>query len=155
MKPELLSEIIRGVLRDNPTDSEKHIRDACWTLCRNDRAAVRALFDYWFGNTYRDFFIQSSGPLSVAVRRVDRSQTAAPRRRAVEALKEQMRACLLDHILSDGTPLRSATFGQCAQEGGWLLAIAKCGKAQEVVGKALTEQDVQNVWRRHRPSRAA
>lgn len=161
MKPENLSELLRITRGENPRASEAEIRDICRAKALGDRGLIEDLFNYWFSNSYRDFAVVGGAQGSFAVVAVDRqrqpSQTRAVSRAAtsakINALKGQMMACLMDHALSDGTLLRFATFGQCAREGNWLSNIAKHGKPNEVVGKKLTEADLQNLHQRHQITR--
>lgn len=150
MKPKNLSELLRSEIRDNPRGSEAEIRQACFDRCVGDPDLIGALFSYWFGNSFRDFAVIGGSQQSTAVVNVRRTQQT---REAIETVKQTMRACLMDHALSDGTPLRSATFAQCAFESNWMAAVAKVGRASEVVGKQLTEQDLQNIRARHHNSR--
>lgn len=165
MKPEKLSELLRNAKRDNPRASEAEIRDVCWIAICNDPTFNRPLFDYWFGNSYRDFAVIGGSSNSIAVISVTRQRTtdspaeiesaearqerSAATREAVSALKEQLKACLMDHLLSDGTPLRSGTFGNAARDGGWLSDVGKLGKPNEIIGKKLTEANLQDIRQRH------
>lgn len=160
MKPEKLSELLRSVKRDNPRASEAEVRDACWTAVCNDPTFNRPLFDYWFGNSFRDFVVIGGSSNSIAVVSVDRTRAVeiegearqvktAQTREAITALKDKLKACLMDHALSDGTLLRFGTFGQAGRDGGWLSDIAKLGKPNEIIGKKLTEANLQDVRQRH------
>lgn len=157
MKPAQLTDLLRSLMRDNPRASQREIHDLCLQRCAKDRRLQLALFEYWFSNSFRDFTIAEYGHNSTAVLSAERSQktTGKDRQRAAHSLKEQLKACLLDYALSDGTLLRSATFGQCEREGGWLLDISKCGKANEIVGKKLTETNIRDLLARHGKAKAA
>lgn len=148
MKPENLSELLRTVMRDNPRASEAEARQLCWRRCQGNAELIQSLFDYWFGNSYRDFKVISGSAFSSAVIAIKRERRAGTRE-AINKLKDKMVACLMDHMLSDGTPLRFGTFGRAARDGGWLSDIGKLGKANEVIGKKLTEADLQNIRQRH------
>lgn len=156
MKPEKLCELLRSVLRDNPRASEAEARQICWQRCNGDADLVQSLFDYWFGNSFRDFKIIGGSSNSTAVISIKQGRQVGTRE-AIKKLKDQMVACLMDHLLSDGTPLRVGTFGQAARDGGWLCDLAKLGKPNEIIGKKLTEADLQNIRQRHyaRNSRVA
>ena len=163
MKPEKLSELMRSVRRDNPRASEAEVRDACWITICNDPTFNRPLFDYWFGNSFRDFAVIGGASNSIAVISVARERTVEPlsaaetesidlgrarraeTREAVNALK----ACLMDHALSNGTLLRFASFGDAAREGGWLCDVGKQGKPNEIIGKKLTDANLQDIRQRH------
>jgi hypothetical protein len=156
MKPEALSDLLRETMSSRPSASEAEIRQLCWDRCSGDADLVRALFDYWFGNSYRDFHIVDGVAGSVAVMPISRERPSVERlqqqraetRGSIESLKSKLRSCLMDHQLSDGTLLRNATFGQCRREGDWLAAIGNAGQSNEVVGKKLTETDLHNLAKR-------
>ena len=156
MKPEKLCELLRSVMRDNPRASEAEARQICWQRCQDDAELVLPLFDYWFGNSYRDFKVIGGSRHSSAVISIKQERQAGARE-AINKLKDQMVACLMDHALSDGTLLRFGTFGQAGRDGGWLTDIAKLGKPNEIIGKKLTEAELQNIRQRHyaRNSRVA
>lgn len=50
---------------------------------------------------------------------------------------------LMDITLPNGKKLRDATFAECSAAGGWFKSLAVKGKPSEIVGKTLTEQDLQ------------
>lgn len=156
MKPEPLRELLRCVMRDHPRASEAEARQICWQRCQADAALVESLFDYWFGNSFRDFKVIGGTGNSSAVISI-KQQRRTGTREAINKLKDRMVACLMDHQLSDGTALRFGTFGQAARDGGWLADIAKLGKPNEIIGKKLTEAELQNIRQRHyaRNSRVA
>lgn len=153
MKPQVLQTLLRNAMRDNPDGSEMEISNASWALAQKSPDAIRALFLYWFKNSYHDFVVSHIGPHSIAIlsakREVLRSVAKGTRTRNIIDMVSRMEAKLMDHLLSDGTALRFASFGQCQREGGWLLSIGKMGKANEVVGKKLTEKDLRNLLQRH------
>jgi len=146
MKPYKLQRLLRDAIRDNPKGSEKEISDACWGVAKAAPDLHHALFQYWFKNSYRDFVVAEMTPTSIAVLPVRRAVVS--RGHEVSQMVARMEAKLMDHVLSDGTALRFATFGQCTKEGGWLIAVGKQGKANEVVGKRLTEVNLQNLLKR-------
>jgi len=49
--------------------------------------------------------------------------------------------------LKDGSfkPLALATFGECAEAGGWLSRIANLGEPHQIVGEHVTEEQVRNL----------
>jgi len=156
MKPHALKELLRNSMRDNPDASEKEIRDICERACARSSELQRDLFQYWFVNSYGDFVVERFAPSQHAIMatRADKSRGstqvgAAGRSEGTHQIKNEMLACFMDYSLPDGTPLRFATFGQCAQAGGWLEAIGRQGKANEVVGKKLTEIDLRNLMIRN------
>lgn len=156
MKPEKLRDLLRSVLRDNPRACEAEVREHCWQRCKAEPALIEALFQYWFGNSYRDVSVIGGLDHSTAIISIERTRRSGTRT-AIKALKGRLKACLMDHLLSDGTPLRIGTFGQAARDGGWLSDIGKLGKPNEIIGKKLTEAELKNIRQRHyaRNSRVA
>lgn len=149
-------DALRDALMANPKASEAEVEATLWEVVINERGYWRPIFDYWFANTFRHFFVEELSEHSVTVQ--ERRSTrviGSENRAAVNNTKTQLRSILMDHVLSNGKRLREATFGECGAEGGWLQAIAKCGKANEIVGKKLTEADLHNLQKRMERKRAA
>jgi hypothetical protein len=157
MKPQILSEMLRTIKRDNPGASDKEIETLCRDKVRADTELQDAVFDYWFANSVRDYDAVQCRPHEVAVFRntpavrVPSPDARARRAALVSHAKATIVTNLMRFTLSDGTELRHATFGQCQREGSWLASIGKLGKANEIVGKKLTEVDLQNLKKRFAP----
>lgn len=139
-------DLLRDAIRSRPKASEAEIREVVFETVRNEKEYLPAIFDYWFTNNFRQFFVEfgkhSTSVLEVK-KKYSRRESNQPTRFEVEAEKEKMRPILMDFCLSDGKKLRDATFGECAKESGWLREIAKQGKHNEIIGKHLTEK---NLW---------
>lgn len=151
MKPQILSEMLRTIKRDNPSASEKEIADMCREKVRIDAELQEALFDYWFANSSNLFTVVQVRPGETIVQRNTRKpspESVARKSQLVAQVKGRIVAKLMEFALSDGTELRHATFGQCKLEGNWLAAVGERGKANEIVGKKLTETDLQNLMKR-------
>lgn len=93
---------------------------------------VQALLAYWWPSNYRSLF--------------EAKTTRKRNTLTVSELVDQMRARLFDLVLSNGKTLRNCTFAECAKESGWLLALSKKGKPNELVGKKLTLKQVGEIW---------
>lgn len=144
-------ELIRDAVISRPRASEAEIRNVVWETIKNEKGYFETIFDYWFANNYRSFFIEeleNEAILITPVKRTCARQSNQPSRPEIEKAKEEMRPILMDHMLSGGMLLREATFGECKKEGGWLKEVAKYGKPSEVVGKHLTEKDLWNLRKR-------
>ena len=135
-------------------DSEAEIRDVVWEIVRNEREYLPTIFDYWFTNNYRQFFVEELAADSVVVRDIHRKvkQSNQPTRAEINAAKNELRPILMDCRLSTGKELRLSTFGECASESGWLREVAKQGKPNGIVGKKLTEKDLWNLRKRTFPN---
>jgi hypothetical protein len=133
----------------NPRASEKEAFDLVCAELKKDQGYWGAIFSYWFANNYKQFYVEENGEHSVTfVHRQSERQVRTGERETINELKRNIKSALMDHTLSNGKELRDASFGDCAKEGGWFLAISKCGKANEIVGKKLTETDLKNLQKR-------
>lgn len=167
MKPQILTDMLRSIRRDNPSASEMEIRNLCRDKVFLEAELQTALFDYWFSNSFRDFVVTVVGPHETVVNRTASSPSPIVRRASpssasvaakaalVATVKVEIASRLMEFVLADGTQLRFATFGQCQREGNWLAAVGMRGKANEVVGKKLTEVDLFGLWERFNGKRRA
>lgn len=139
---------LRDLLRKNPRASEKEISALMWTAMQSNTAIRCAIFDYWFERHFKRFSIHTTKH-TVAV--IEKHREIRERgKKIIKAVKEKLTVALMDHVLSNGTLLRFATFGDCRAEGGWLSAVGKLGRANEVIGKKLTEIDLINIRTRNK-----
>lgn len=78
-------------------------------------------------------------------RRIDLQQTRSAniQREARQIADRVVNVVLMNLTLPSGKVLRDATFKECARAGGFFLRVAKKGKPQQIVGKTLTEADLQ------------
>lgn len=143
-------DLLRQVMLDNPRASEKEIFDAFCEGLNNDHSYWGAITEYWFANNFRSCSVAQMGNNSVAFIEQRAERRDYRRREVAEAheLKEKIKTVLMDFVLSSGKQLRDATFGECRTEGGWLLEISKRGKANEIVGRKLTEADLKSLHKR-------
>lgn len=156
-------ELLRRIRVSSPAASEKEIFDQFCDGLKDDESFLGAIVSHWFANHYRQCAVSVSTNGSVVFSRNGRQQVSLiesrnerdKTRAAVTRLKESMRAVLMDFVLSNGKKLRESTFGDCAHDGGWLLTVAKQGRANEIVGRKLTENDLQNLQRRAMAKKAA
>lgn len=144
-------ELIKDAVRANPHSSEAEIRAYVWEIVESERSYVTAIFDYWFANNYRSFFIDElearSGVYNepLVSKHVSIVKSNHPSRAEIEKAKDELRPILMDQILSNGKKLRDATFKDCMRESGWLKEVSKNGKPTEVIGKHLTEKHLWNL----------
>jgi len=129
----------------NPNASEAEIYRVTRAALNESAGLLDEIIKSWFERAYRSFRVESEGYSTTIV---STSKTAQTTRSVGIKIKEAIKSTLMDHVLSNGKALRFATFGDCATEGGWLSAIARHGKAHEVVGKRLTESDLQTLFKR-------
>lgn len=147
MKPTILTNMLRNAYRDHPRGSTAEIRETLFYSMgvQNGNNYTEALFDYWFNNSVNDFEVLIKSDNEIAVLDATKSHNRRQKsKRAVDKLKGNILS-LMDHYLSSGTLIRFATFAEAGKEGGWLTAVSKLGKANEIIGRKLTEKDLQNV----------
>ncbi len=148
-----INDVLKGIIKANPRASEKELSNLTWEKINDQQ--IKQIFDYWFANAYRSFRVEVDKN-SVTILRQYRDMRAeraeGKKRRSI--IKQKLNMALMDHMLSNGKLLRDGTFGDCAKEGGWLLAVSKLGKPNEIVGKKLTETDLINIRSRNRRKRA-
>lgn len=142
-------ELIKDAVQSRPRASEAEIRDVVLEIVKNEEEYFLPIFDYWFANNYRSFFIdelEDTSPIPPSLKPMRKSNQ--PTRAEIDSAKEELRPILMDHLLSNGKLLRNSTFKECEKEGGWLKEISKYGKPSEVVGKQLTEENLWNLHKR-------
>jgi hypothetical protein len=145
-------ELIKDAVRAHPRASEAEIRNEVWEVVKNEKEYMTTVFDYWFANNYRSFFIEEiegEAATIVPIKKANGSyKSNQPTRAEVDEAKEKLRPILMDQILSSGKTLREVTFKDCEKGSGWLKEVSKHGKPTEVVGKHLTEQNLWNLRKR-------
>lgn len=145
-------DVLRDTMRNKPGATEAEIRDTVWEIIKNEKRYLPVIFDYWFANNYRRFFVEEVEQYSTAIMEIKQNRkstgTNNPSRDEIDAVKQKVRPVLMDLMLSNNKQLKTATFGECAQEGGWFREIAKQGRPMEIVGKKLTENDLWNLKKR-------
>lgn len=78
--------------------------------------------------------------------RKGREQSKAQQQQKTLELTQQIRQIvLLDLELPNGKKLRDATFADCKKAGGWFLRVSKKGRPQQIVGVALTEEQLRAI----------
>lgn len=134
---------LREALRASPNASEKEISDSMWAVMNSNAAIRRDIFEHWFGLNFKRFAVETTEHSTAIIEKHRKMRRIG--KRTTKAVKEKLKIVLMDHMLSCGTILRFATFGECVAEGGWLSEVGKFGRANQVVGKTLTETDIQNI----------
>jgi hypothetical protein len=114
---------------------------------KSDEEAWEDIFNYWFAAAERSIAVEETED-TIVVRPVKHYSVRVRATRTKKSVQELTNFIVSKVCLPDGTPLLQATFGQCKQAGSWFTSIAKHGKANEVVGKKLTNKELENLWRR-------
>jgi hypothetical protein len=131
-------------MKANSKASKEDIRDLCWTAfweSEDSENLMKSVFKYWFANNY-----VSLRPLTPAEREARKAQ----RQVEIEQAKTTIKQNLLDLVLPNGKRLRDCTGRDCTRLskkiGPWLMRIAEKVKPNEIVGKVLTEAQVQSLY---------
>lgn len=137
---------------ENHQASEKETFDKFCDEVMQDQSYWGAIITYWFANNYRSFYVDEVASNALVFRKHERSvqrvDSARRSRAVIDEAKQALKVALLDLTLSTGKALRHSSFGDCRREGGWLLDVSKCGRANEIVGKKLSEADLRNILQR-------
>ncbi len=72
---------------------------------------------------------------------IERAEALAEKHDRVKSIVAQI--VLLDLTMPNGMALRDCTFAECAKFGGFFAKIAKKGKPKQIVGKVMTEEQLQ------------
>lgn len=143
-------EVLRGVMKQSPRASEKEIHDAVKVALFEDRRYLEALYEYWFVGNYRAFEVHSSDhSVSVVAREQALRRRAGMREHISKRHVAFVHGVLMDTELSCGKLLRDATGSDLDKETGFLAEVRKHVKPSQIVGRHLTEQQLDNLWRRH------
>ena len=143
-------EVLRGVMKQSPGASEKEVHDAVKEAVFEDWRYLEAIYEYWFTNNYRAFEVHSSDhSVSVTARKRARALRAKLRKHIGKRHVAFVHGILMDMELSCGKLLRDATGSDLDKETGFLAEVRKHVKPLQVVGKHLTEEQLDSLWRRH------
>lgn len=136
-------DLLKRLMDENGRASEQAIQRKFTVAVRDDEDYIDAIIEYWFANNYRSLVHKQPQVTQAA-----RAEHAA----LAEVIKEKIkvaaaRMVLLDMVLPNGKPLRDSTGKDCAKAGGWLSKIAAEIKPTQKVGEALSEAEVQKLFR--------
>lgn len=150
--PEL-HDWLKAYLKRHPHATHRELADATWGFSKKHPTTLKRLVENWV-ECHRPRYEVHTAPGSVAVLRKERAIAEAPassrsiEREATRTVLEHAGTIFMNLPLPDGTVLRDATFAQCKRAGGWLLLVAKQGLPSEVVGRKLSEKNLQDLWAR-------
>lgn len=107
-----------------------------------------SVWKYWFKNAYNWWDIQRRSPKTPK----EKAKAKAKQNAKVEKIKKIIRAkaqkmVLMDLVMANGKPLRDCTGRECSKFGGWLNKVAGKIGANGVVGKNLSESDLQKMFK--------
>ena len=133
---QLLAEIKSG----DPTAGIDRLFKDWWAVVLDDDDYLLAVGRHSFHN------MLASLDRDTRRARDQRRRIKAEYRAAINLGKDRIRTVvLMDLQLPSGKKLRDATFAECGAAGGWFKVLATKGKPSQVVGKVLTEQDLQKL----------
>lgn len=159
-----MHQSIKDVLLSNPEISEAEAKEFLWSSMKDNKDIFRLLFDNWFNVNWRRYEPQVKevvtkkgkkrivGRSVTIVRLIPKQHQQSKEKRKIIAQKIIQNAAptiLMNLPMPNGKPLKDCTGNECSKFGGWFGLIAKAIKPKEIVGKHLTETDLQNLLRRN------
>jgi hypothetical protein len=144
-------DVLHRILLESPRGSEKEHFDRICDIVADDPAYFGAMIEYWFANNYRSMKVVEVSPddVSVVPRQEERAASARRDEATVVRMKEKLYSALtMGFMMPNGERLKDCSFGYVSQMGGVFAAMAKGRKANEVVGKHLTDADLLNLQKR-------
>lgn len=157
-------DLIRIYKNCGTAATEAEVREATWDEFALTGKHARTLFDYWFDNNYRRLSIQevrTGGTVTIVdagkrgrastvttftpPKRKTPAERAAQKSKITRLANRVSQIALMDLRTSTGKRIRDCTFAEIKKEAGWLGAIAKLGKPNQIVGEVLTETDIRNI----------
>jgi hypothetical protein len=149
-RPSNPREALIDLVARNPGKSGAELLGMFEEIARENQSYLSAIIEWWFVNAYRGLQKKQTATPDAAKQKQALKQThLTEMRRTVSAhIERKARLILLDAVLPTGTVLRNATGAECARAGGWFQQIASAVKPNQIVGKVLSERDVQNLWKK-------
>jgi hypothetical protein len=142
--------VLRAIMKQSPNASEKEIHDAVKVALFEDTRYLEAIFESWFANNYRSFeVITGDNTVAVLKRQMRKAQHDRLMAHIGKRHAEFTHGILMDMQLSCGKLLREAHGSDLDKETGFLGEVRKHVKSNQIVGRALTEQQLSNLWSRH------
>lgn len=147
---DLLKQMVEGAagghLRKLTKDEEARVRAEHLAAVREDDDLVDAIHEYWFANNYHSL-IDPPARRAPAPREEREARVVAMTQKLNAAVERKAKLILMDFPLPNGKALKDATGKECAKLGGWLGAIGSTIKPNQRVGQALSEADVQKLYK--------
>lgn len=128
---------LKKLIERHPRETKESIYGRFSEETADDENAIEAMRRYWFENNFRRL---KTPPNSGKTGAASEELRALIKSRATKMV-------LLDITLPTGTALRDSTAADCRRAGGWLAAVAKLVGPKKKVGEALSEADLQKIWK--------
>lgn len=107
---------------------------------------LQGVAEYWFANNFNSLVREEERPKRAYVRAQRKEELEVRTEEFKKIIKEKAtKLVLLDLIQPNGKPLRDCKGSDCAKFGGWLSRIAKAIAPNEIVGEALSEEQVRHL----------
>lgn len=135
-------KILKDMRDADATADDKRLFKAWRKRCQVDDDLDEAIYLHAFANMLSTI----EQPRQPRKRRPPTKSQIAAERRAVEVLTRRMGTVkLMDLMMPNGKKLRDCTLAECGTFGSWFRMIATKGKPSDIVGKVLTEADLQKI----------
>lgn len=151
--------IFISLIKEKPKAGEEAHKAALKRLLQSDgyEADLGKVIDEWMSIKYTTALQAAIPPSPAEVKsraeaiRKDRERAASERAEQAQSLADQVRqVVLLDLAMPNGKPLRECTGSECKKlgpkMGAWLTKIGEAVKPRQIVGDALSEEEVRNLY---------
>lgn len=153
-------DVVRSVIRENPTATETERRTMFADLIRQDDYSeffddlIVKMWQLVYNKAVRAVFPPSKVKLreigkTAKIERRTQEQKAAATSKAVAGVvqkaKEEIASRLLDFITPNGKKLRDCTGAQCATFGSWYTKVSKAVKPNQLVGDVMDNEKLKKL----------
>jgi hypothetical protein len=135
-------ELLVSLIEAEPIAKAETLFRRWLEIVREDEDYLIPALQHTFANLYNALSKTKRRRKSTNI--ADRKKQQQKIEAAAQAVSEMI---LLDLTLPNGKKLRDATFRECTEAGGWWIKIGKKGKPNQIVGKVLSEKDIQAIKR--------
>jgi hypothetical protein len=149
-------EVLKEILSENQVSDRAIIFSAFHERMRQDDADdyLESIIDYWLANNYYALvgpapvrpYARKAGSSSETINAVAGNIETQLRKK----IQEQAKIMLLEMVLPNGKALKDCTGNECqemsARLGPWLAAVAERVQPTQLVGDALTEDQVRDLY---------
>lgn len=137
------TELLRQMREADRTASPEHLFRKWCDIVRDDDDYLSAALHHAFTNINTTLERDENKTPPTAKQTAERR---ASEQAKVSALKERVaKIVLMNIMLPTGKLLRESTFADCKKAGGWFAKVAAKGKPNQVVGRTLSEVDLQKL----------
>jgi|SRR5579859_5220155 len=139
-------KLVAALLKRYPDDTKEQALERFLDIARENEAMIETALTYFHANAWQALTRKERSPSEKEARRKEtEAAVAAAKAKVTDAIEAKAKLLLLDLIMPNEKRLAECTGFECIKFGGWLGAVGKAA-GKQLVGKALTEQQVRSFW---------